>query len=424
MSNLPALATVDTFIDQVICCEAETLARSLPDNSINAVICSPPYYGLRSYLPDDHAEKGREIGLEDTPAAYVERLVAVFREIRRVLRPDGVCWLNLGDSYAGSGRGLMGDGTPSDRGDAKQGTNRGTTVGVFNKPDWDGLAPKNLIGIPWRVAFALQADGWWLRSDIIWHKPNPMPESVTDRPTRAHEYVFLLTKSERYWYDADAIREPLALPDAADGTRIFGGKHKNGANVAHARTTGRAYDAAPDGRNKRTVWTVPTEPKPFSHFAMFPQALIEPMVLAGCPAQVCSACGAPYERVVEREVGAVNLREGKQQALRSNGAQTGGTQRVTLGVTEQVTRTTLGFRPTCDCHAEPRPGIVYDPFMGGGTTALVAQRLGRHFVGTDINREYVELARKRVQYRGDDRRMMREQEAGVEQIALFEDGAA
>jgi len=311
-------------LDTVVCADALDYLRTLPDESVNCIITSPPYYGLR-----DYGASG-QIGLEDTPAAYVERLVAVFREIRRVLRPDGVCWLNLGDSYAGSGRGLMGDGTPSDRGDAKQGTNRGTTVGVFNKPDWGGLAPKNLIGIPWRVAFALQDDGWILRSDVIWHKPNTMPESVTDRPTKAHEYVFLLTKSERYFYDADAVREPntpdMARRAALGHTRGKNGKTDASRNDADTLRGEHAMEITASGRNRRSVWTVPTEPKPFAHFATFPQKLIEPMVLAGCPAG----------------------------------------------------------------------GIVCDPFMGSGTTALVARRLGRHFLGCDVNAEYVALANERL----------------------------
>lgn len=373
-------------LDTVVCADALDYLRTLPDESVNCIITSPPYYGLRDYGADG------QLGLEDTPAAYVERLVAVFREIRRVLRPDGVCWLNLGDSYAGSGRGLMGDGTPSDRGDAKQGTNRGTTVGVFNKPDWGGLAPKNLIGIPWRVAFALQDDGWILRSDVIWHKPNTMPESVTDRPTKAHEYVFMLTRAARYWYDAEAVSE-----QSSDNSHGGGQAHVERYMQQSGRNDGsRAMGIVTATRNRRSVWTVATEPTPFAHFATFPQKLIEPMVLAGCPARVCATCGAPWERVVERSADKVNLREGQQQQRRANGAQTGGTERVTLGVTEHVKRETIGFRPSCTCDADTRPGIVLDPFMGSGTTALVARRLGRHFLGCDVNAEYVALANERL----------------------------
>ncbi len=373
-------------LDTVVCADALDYLRTLPDESVNCIITSPPYYGLRDYSASG------QIGLEDTPAAYVERLVAVFREIRRVLRPDGVCWLNLGDSYAGSGRGLMGDGTPSDRGDAKQGTNRGTTVGVFNKPDWGGLAPKNLIGIPWRVAFALQDDGWILRSDVIWHKPNTMPESVTDRPTKAHEYVFMLTRAARYWYDAEAVSE-----QSSDNSHGGGQAHVERYMQQSGRNDGsRAMGIVTATRNRRSVWTVATEPTPFAHFATFPQKLIEPMVLAGCPARVCAKCGAPWEQVIERKAQEYNEREGAAQTLCCAGAIAGGTKKVTLGKTHLVKRNIIGWQPACACDADTRPGIVCDPFMGSGTTALVARRLGRHYVGCDVNPEYVALANERL----------------------------
>lgn len=394
-----------TSLDVVHHADALAWLRGAPSNWLNAVVTSPPYYGLR-----DYSALG-QLGLEDTPEQYVARLVAVFREIRRVLRDDGVVWLNLGDSYANDDK--WGGSTGGKHVDALHGD---TSVGRGRKTT--GLAPKNLIGIPWRVAFALQDDGWILRSDVIWHKPNPMPESVTDRPTKAHEYVFLLTKSERYFYDADAVREPHArLWDETNGGNLQPvGSHK--ANGAF-RERGGAYPLPnPAGRNRRTVWTVPTEPKPFAHFAMFPQALVEPMVLAGCPAQVCSACGAPYERVVEREPMEIRP-SGRADMMGEYGRTcTSGT------MTKPPVLRTLGFEPTCSCAADTRPGIVFDPFMGSGTTALVAQRLGRHYIGTDINREYVELARTRLRYRGDDRRMVREQEAGVEQLSLLDTEAA
>lgn len=375
-------------LDTVVCADALDWLRTLPDESVNCIITSPPYYGLRDYGADG------QLGLEDTPAAYVERLVAVFREIRRVLRPDGVCWLNLGDSYAGSGRGLMGDGTPSDRGDAKQGTNRGTTVGVFNKPDWGGLAPKNLIGIPWRVAFALQDDGWILRSDVIWHKPNPMPESVRDRPTKAHEYVFMLTRAARYWYDAEAVSE-----QSSDNSHGGGQAHVERYMQQSGRNDGsRAMGIVTATRNRRTVWTVATESTPFAHFATFPQKLIEPMVLAGCPARVCVTCGAPWERVVER---GLTAHDGKTDSAYSEGSAAN-----RLALLRQAARErggeytngckTIGWQPTCTCDADTRPGIVLDPFMGSGTTALVARRLGRHYVGCDVNPEYVALAHERL----------------------------
>lgn len=220
--------------------------KTVPDESVACCVTSPPYFGLRDYGHE------AQIGLETTPDAYVAKIVEVFREVRRVLKKDGTLWLNLGDSYAGSGRGLMGDGTPSDRGNAKQGTNRGTTVGSFVHVE-TGLKPKDLIGIPWRVAFALQADGWWLRQDIIWHKPNPMPESVRDRCTKAHEYIFLLTKSERYFYDYENAMEPVT-------------------------SEGRSM------RNRRSVWSINTQAYKGAHFATFPSEIPRLCIMAGTKA--------------------------------------------------------------------------------------------------------------------------------------------
>lgn len=293
---------------------ANALHIPLPDQSVHCCITSPPYWGLRDYGLDDG------LGLEPTIDEHIDNMVQVFREVWRVLRDDGTLWLNYGDSYAGAPAGNKGEQRIGNGGQI-------LASKPFDSSKRAGLKPKNLIGMPWRVAFALQADGWYLRSDIIWHKPNPMPEPVTDRPTKSHEYVFLLTKRARYFYDQDAIKEPLTLPDAADGSRIFGGRNKRGANVAHARTTGRAYTSAPSGRNKRTVWTIPTFGYPAAHFATFPPKLVEPMVMAGCP---------------------------------------------------------IG-------------GLVFDPFVGSGTTIQVARALDRRGIGLDLSAEYLQLARQRLQ---------------------------
>jgi DNA modification methylase len=234
---------------------------------------------------------------------------------------------------------------------------------------------------------------------VIWHKPNPLPESVTDRPTKAHEYVFLLTKSERYWYDADAIRvKATSTQNYREPTRGMGYGIAKGANGRSPDRDG-GFNAPGGLRNRRTVWTVPTEPKPFRHFAMMPSKLAEIMILAGCPAQVCAVCGAPYERVVERERVKVSDSPRYSGVSMRNDADDARFTHVS---------TTLGWRATCSCAAATRPGIVFDPFMGSGTTALVAQRLGRHYIGTDINAEYVRLAQTRLQYGGDDRRMIKE----------------
>lgn len=236
----------------------------LPDGSMHCVVTSPPYFGLRDY------GVAGQIGLEPSPDEYVAVLVDVFREVRRVLRPDGTVWLNLGDSYT------TGTSTAPRSSDPKAVS--AVSAGIRRIGTPNGLKPKDLIGIPWRVAFALQADGWWLRQDIIWSKPNPMPESVTDRCTKAHEYLFLLSRSERYWFDAAAIQEPFAYSGDV--------RMKTAYAVETGKSVGSEYKAPvnQEGRNKRSVWTVASEPFPSAHFATYPPALIEPCILAGCPA--------------------------------------------------------------------------------------------------------------------------------------------
>lgn len=251
--------------------------RSLPDQCVNTCVTSPPYFGLRDYGHDG------QIGLEETPDAFVAKLVDVFREVRRVLRDDGTVWLNLGDSYAAARGGTHqpaetlagGKGGKMDDGAT---VNRGREAGYnpTRNAHAIGLKHKDLIGIPWRVAFALQADGWYLRQDIIWHKPNPMPESVTDRCTKAHEYIFLLSKSERYYFDSDAMQEPAAGPGKICGP-------KNDAMRGDGDRTGIVRGDG-ENRNRRSVWTVATRPYKGAHFATFPKDLIRPCILAGCPA--------------------------------------------------------------------------------------------------------------------------------------------
>ena len=244
--------------------------RGMAAGSVDCCVTSPPYYGLR-----DYGHEG-QIGLEETPGAYVSKLVEVFREVRRVLRDDGTLWLNLGDSYAGSGKGAWAN---------KDGGQKEVYIPDPDGPEARmnktpiGLKPKDLIGIPWRVAFALQSDGWWLRQDIIWHKPNPMPESVTDRCTKAHEYIFLLSKSERYHYDADAIAEESVEPNRTRNDRVGGSSHSERGQHSEG-----GFTFGSETRNKRSVWTVATKPYSGAHFATFPPKLIEPCILAGCPA--------------------------------------------------------------------------------------------------------------------------------------------
>lgn len=256
-------------LGRVHCVDALAGLKQLPDACVQCVVTSPPYWGLRDYGVDG------QMGLESTPDEYIERMVAVFREVRRVLRGDGTLWLNMGDKY----------NSPN------------THSGEVDKVDWrvrlnqpagttNTLKPKDLCGMPWRLALVLQADGWWLRSDIIWSKPNPMPESVTDRPTRAHEYVFLMTQSARYFYDADAVREPASCPGRTYSEDTAG--HKTTAlKDAGNRTTGglhdgrKTYGNPEKGRNRRTVWTIATHGFPDAHFATFPKKLVEPCIMAG-----------------------------------------------------------------------------------------------------------------------------------------------
>lgn len=281
---------------------------TLPAKSVHTCVTSPPYWGLRDY------GVAGQLGLEKTPDEYVASMVNVFRGVRRVLRDDGTLWLNLGDSYVGQ----KGSGGKT----AKQSTN----AGAFHSghSGHSGLAAKNLVGIPWRVAFALQADGWYLRSDIIWHKPNPMPESVTDRPTKAHEYLFLFAKSRDYYFDSEAIREPAKFPGGPGNkkpNRIDDGSNK------YFRTRKNLHTIGPrDTRNCRSVWTITTKAFKGAHFATFPQDLIEPCIKAGCP----------------------------------------------------------------------HGGTVLDPFFGAGTTGVVASRLGRDYIGIELNPTYAAMATERI----------------------------
>lgn len=305
----------------------------IPDRSVHCCVTSPPYFGLRDYGVDG------QIGLEPTPDEYVARIVAVFREVRRVLRDDGTLWVNLGDSYAANRPYQV---TPTKWPGLEQGQSSKVP---------DGMKPKDLIGIPWMVAFALRADGWYLRSDIVWHKPNPMPESVTDRPTKAHEYLFLLSKSPRYHYDHAAIAEPQTVGnhprtvidngprDTPPGTSAHHGLRTSGLVPKQDQAGGRRYEGfnggwdaseangtAPQTRNKRDVWTVPSQPFPEAHFATMPPELVRPCILAGCP----------------------------------------------------------------------KDGVVLDPFGGAGTVPLVARQEGRRFVYNDLNPDYRVIAERRL----------------------------
>jgi DNA modification methylase len=365
--------------------------RTLPDASVHCCVTSPPYWGLRDYGHDG------QIGLESTPEAYVARMVEVFREVRRVLRDDGTCWLNLGDSYAANAAtkknpAKLSGGFESCRGSDTPTLNTDQQGRIAYRGG--GIKAKDLIGIPWRVAFALQADGWWLRQDIIWHKPNPMPESVRDRCTKAHEYVFLLTKSERYFYDAEAVSEvsvdagsfrprTTRSADKREGDRFFATKVGN-----HAE--GKIYPT----RNRRSVWTITTKPYSGAHFAVMPADLVEPCIKAGCPEQCCSVCGKGWDRLVEKTRTAT--RPGNESKYGSPEEDIRGGS-VTIRERHIVATQTTGFAPACDCAASgTTPGTVLDPFAGSGTTLAVAAELGRSGIGCELNPEYIALAERRI----------------------------
>lgn len=337
---------------------------------------------------------------------YVTRMVELFREVRRVLRDDGTLWLNLGDSYSAGGGNTYGGFNERFHGIRYEGDKQAQTAKHFKKINAVGIAPKNLCGIPWRVAFALQADGWYLRSDIIWSKPNPMPESVTDRPTKAHEYLFLMAKSEEYFYDAEAVKEPFSESYLNDSRHERGSTEenvKNGYAEAKAQNPKQVHrlfnKQLGTGRNRRTVWTITTKPFPEAHFATFPPDLVKPCILAGTSEKgSCSACGEPFDRLLER------FDTGKRQKM-ADGWDTGdgghgtihrnGREKGEAGKPVMAART-VGWRPQCDCKASSKPAIVLDPFIGSGTVGVVAANLGRDFLGIELNPEYIEIAERRI----------------------------
>ena len=384
---------------RILCGDALETLRTLPAESVHCCVTSPPYWGLRDY------GAAGQIGLEATPELFVARLVEVFREARRVLRGDGTLWLNLGDSYATRW------GSRRDEGRAGMGAEGRDRSGAVPS----GLKEKDLVGIPWMVAFALRADGWYLRSDIIWSKPNPMPESVTDRPTKAHEYLFLLSKSERYFYDADAIKEPLSesvlrkpykLQFSEERPEIGSTSRSRGRRGAVRKAeSDPSSDPAPAGRNRRSVWTIGTQPFPEAHFATFPPALVEPCIKAGTSEHgVCCECGAPWERVVGDKVPVEGRRAGnKQRSIADGGEGDRPADHLGRGVPWGPSVTpTVGWRPSCKCAGgggNPLPAVVLDPFSGAGTTALVATRLRRRAIGIELNPEYVAMSERRI--RGD-----------------------
>jgi DNA modification methylase len=378
--------------------------KMLPDACVSMCVTSPPYFALRDYGCDG------QIGLEATPEEFIARLVEVFQQVKRILHPTGTAWVNMGDSYAASGKDRTNEQATANS--TLQG-GLGGQLSILKQQSKivGGYKPKDLMGIPWRLAFALQADGWYLRSDIIWHKLNPMPESVTDRPTKAHEYLFLFSKSKDYFYDAEAIKEEgfryaWNAPQFKGGdiTRHHGNENGGGGSPSEAT-----------GRNRRTVWSIATQPYAEAHFATYPPKLIEPCILAGTSEHGnCPKCMAPWERTTEKvrratrpgektKVEGTNSRfhisrdanhpteaEGK---VRLDGLVTGNRD-PQRHVTET---TTTGWQPTCKCNESSTvPAIVFDPFGGSGTTAQVARSLGRDYLLCELNPAYADLANKRA----------------------------
>ena len=357
--------------------DALTVLRDLPASSVDCVVTSPPYYGLRDYGTEG------QYGLESSPAAYVETMRAVFAEVRRVLADDGTLWLNIGDGYSGSAT-MTGTKSMRQRLNDSHLRNQSIQRGATE------MSPKNMLGIPWRVAFALQDDGWTLRNDIIWHKPNAMPESVTDRLSCRYEHVFLLTKNRRYWFDLDPIREPHAEVSVARSGRAFDGDRQR-AYPGNAQTLDPTTFVHPQGRNPGDVWTIPTQPFPGAHFAAMPLALASRCIQAGCTPRRCITCGHAPERIVERTRPPELDRPGRAHDIVDQSFQRSNLSGQEWNAWKAANPDRhLGWT---DCgHDNYQAGTVLDPFSGSGTTGLAAARHGCRYIGIDLNAEYLDMS--------------------------------
>lgn len=395
--------------------------KQIPSDSCHCIITSPPYFQLRRYGDDP-----REIGLEKTPAEFVANMVALFREVRRVLREDGTCWVNLGDSYFSPTKGSGGSNPEASPKQAWKGSDNGQGFEPRRISAGDtGCKPKDLIGIPWMLAFALRSDGWYLRSEIIWEKPNCLPESVIDRPNRNHEYIFLLSKQKKYFYDCEAVKEPCSGTANSRGNGINPKAKTPGRNgsffqdrdpqhpEARKSRQNESFSGAINGllsmRNKRSVWSVPVAPFRDAHFATYPADLIKPCILAGTSEKgCCAACGTPYERIVELgepdiehqlqcggdEFGGYNGKSQKdyENHKAQNASET--KARILAGMRE---RKTVGWEKTCKCTTTGIvPCTVFDPFAGSGTTGQVAGELGRNFIGCELYDKFLPMIKQRT----------------------------
>lgn len=365
--------------------DVRTQLAEIADKTVQCVITSPPYWGLRDYRSDG------QIGLEQTPDEFISELVFVFREVKRVLSDEGTLWLNIGDSYSSHKDCKSTAQTLAMGGGSESATviEKGKSVSRNSKVLKSvGLKNKELVGIPWMLAFALRADGWYLRQEIIWAKPNPMPESVKDRCTKSHEQIFLLTKSPRYFFDSDAIAEPAV---SNNKPRQFGATNQIGT-LRH--DVGRIFED--NGlRNKRSVWTVPTKPFKAAHFATFPPELIRPMILAGTSEfGKCDHCGNQFVRVIE--TGTIAARQTRDSTIGVIPGRDSVTRLNSVNM-ETLPKKHVGWEPSCECvEAKAVPCLVLDPFAGAGTTLFVANEEGRNAIGVELNDEYVKIIHARM----------------------------
>lgn len=412
----------------------------LPDAHFHCCVTSPPYWGLRDYKSPPtvwggdvecthewgtvagSARVGRDfdpfkqgespvsrnykagqgafcqkcgawlgcLGLEPSHLLFIEHLVLIFREVWRVLRPDGTLWVNMGDSFAANRSYQVTDSKHIDVGNSM-----GSRVP-------EGLKPKDLCGIPWRLAFALQDDGWYLRRDIVWAKPNSMPESVADRPSTAHEYIFLLSKAPRYFYDGEAVKEP-SVSESASGNGFKRPQRLTMLNAdGSARGSDERWDNVGGSRNRRSVWEIATHPYADAHFATFPEELPETCILAGTSAKgCCSVCGAPWRRMLDKS-GNAKHEDGETASAYESGKTANRLAKLrqaarARGEEYSSAALTIGWEPGCSCEgAEVVPCRVLEPFCGSGTTLAVGYRLGRSGVGIELNPQYITLAQRRI----------------------------
>lgn len=369
------MTSLGTSRARILVGDAKDRLQSLEDGSVHTVVTSPPYWGLRDYGVDD------QLGLEPTPEAYVENLVGVFREVRRVLRDDGTLWLNLGDTYVG-GNGAQGKPDVEDLHDDDAYPSENPQKSV------PGLKTKDMVGIPWRVAFALQEGGWWVRNEVTWHKTTVRPSSVKDRFTTSTEKVFLLSASEQYYFDHVPIREP------SKSTRGSGNKNRKAThqpNQENGQPGSVPWENSPT-RHPRDVWSMPTAQNTDVHTAVFPESLPRKCIQAGTSERgACTDCGAPLRRVTRKDAdGRERTDKGKRHIphLKDPDREPWRTS---------VEYETIGWQPTCLCYGgDPVPCTVLDPFLGAGTTMLVALQEGRDAVGVELNPEYARLAWDRV----------------------------